>query len=298
MRNPYAPHEALVAPARPTAPLPRLAMGVVFTIMLFYSLIFCASALLGVLVPAETLTQYETTLRTGDSPMGVLANLYVFGLIVIALTITLRQIHARNLVSIIGNLERTRGQFLRVCAYLIGLNLTLIVLLPVDPETAPAPHMAVAQWVMLLPLALPAVLIQTSAEELVFRGYLQSQIAARFNRPMIWMGVPAAAFGLLHYDTATLGDNAALVGLWAAAFGLAAADLTARSGTLGPAIALHFMNNVTAILLAAPEGDFDGLALYTYPFSLDDADAIWIWAPVNLMMLFVSWLAARLAIRR
>lgn len=298
MRNSYAPHEALVAPARPTATLPRLAIGVVFTIVLFYSLIFCISALLGALVPAETIARYDTVLRTGDSPFGVLANLYIFGLMVIALTITLHQVHARNLPSIIGDLDQAKTQFLRVCAYLIGLNLVLLVLLPVDSDTAPTQNMAFAQWLILLPLALPAVLVQTGAEELVFRGYLQSQIAARFGRPVIWMGCPALAFGLLHYDTATLGDNAALVGLWAVAFGVAAADLTARSGTLGPAVALHFMNNVAAILIASAEGDFDGMALYTFPFSLDDSDAIWVWAPVNLMMLFVSWLVARLAIRR
>jgi len=77
-----------------------------------------------------------------------------------------------------------------------------------------------------------------------------------------------------------------------------AADITARAGTLGPAIALHFMNNFAAILLTAPQGNFDGLALYTVPISLTDGSSIWAWAPVEFMVLFCSWLTARIAIRR
>lgn len=298
MRDSYEPYEALVAPARPTSALPRLAMGIVFTIILFYSLIFCLSALLSVVFPGDTLARYDTTLRTGDSPVGVLANLYIFGLAAIALAIALRQVHARDLLSIIGDYALAKAQFVRVCLYLLGLHLLLLVVLPSHPDTVPVPRMNLANWLILLPLALPAVLVQTGTEELVFRGYLQSQLAARYTQRAVWMIVPALLFGLLHYDTAAMGDNAPLVMLWATAFGVAAADLTARSGNLGPAIALHFMNNVAAILVAAPEGSFDGLALYTHPFSLDDPEAVWTWAPVDLMVLFLSWLTARIAIRR
>ncbi|MEM6480210.1 MAG: CPBP family intramembrane glutamic endopeptidase [Pseudomonadota bacterium] len=298
MRNAYRPYETLVAPARPTAALSRLAVGVVFTIILFYSLIFCLSAFLGVVFPGDTLARYDTTLRTGDSPVGVLANLYVFGLAAIALAISLRQIHARDVVSIIGDIKLAKTQFSRICLYLAGLHLFLNALLPTHPDAVPVSNMRVADWLLLLPLALPAVLVQTGTEELVFRGYLQSQLAARYANRIVWMSVPAIVFGFLHYDTATMGDNALLITAWATAFGLAAADLTARSGTLGPAVAMHFINNVAAILLIAPEGNFDGLALYTYPFGLDDTDAVWIWAPIDLMVLFLSWLTARLAIRR
>lgn len=298
MRDSYEPYEALVAPARPTAALSRLALGLVFTIILFYSLIFCLSALLGLVFSGDTLARYDAALRTGESPLGVMANLYVFGLAAIALTITLRHIHARDILSVIGDLGLAKAQFIRICLYLASLHLVLMVVLPAHPDAVPTPNMNLSDWLILLPLALPAVLVQTGTEELFFRGYLQSQLAARYAQRIIWMGVPALVFGLLHYDTATMGDNALLVTLWATAFGVAVADLTARSGTLGPAVALHFMNNVGAILLAAPDGNFDGLALYTYPFSLDDADAVWIWAPIDMMVLFISWLCARIAIRR
>ncbi|MEM7074971.1 MAG: type II CAAX endopeptidase family protein [Pseudomonadota bacterium] len=297
MRDPYAAFEALVAPARPSATLPRLIIGTVLTVVLFFSLIYCVSALLTVLSSAETLQRYDTALATGNTPLGVLANLYVFALVIIALAITLKQVHGRTLQSVIGDLNRARTQFLRVIWFLVILHLVLMVLLPGNPRAEPEPNMDLSRWLVFLPLALPAILIQTSAEELAFRGYLQSQLAARFAHPVIWLTVPAILFGLLHYDTITQGDNAGVVLLWATAFGLASADITARAGTLGPAIALHFMNNGAAILVAAPTGNFDGLALYTYPFSLDDAGSLWIWAPVDLMVLFISWLVTRLALR-
>jgi len=80
-------------------------------------------------------------------------------------------------------------------------------------------------------------------------------------------------------------------------FGIVAGDLTARFGTLGPATALHFINNFSAILIAAPDGMFDGLALYSYPFALDDTRAITAMMPVDLLVLFCGWLAIRLSLR-
>ena len=76
------------------------------------------------------------------------------------------------------------------------------------------------------------------------------------------------------------------------------ADLTARAGTLGPAIAVHFVNNVTAILIVSMPDNLSGLALYLSPFSLADTEAVRAWLPVDFGFMLVSWLTARLAIRR
>ncbi|MGR3467619.1 MAG: hypothetical protein ACU0CI_07035, partial [Shimia sp.] len=46
-------------------------------------------------------------------------------------------------------------------------------------------------WLILLPVALILVALQTGAEEIAFRGYLQSALAARFASPVIWMGIPS-----------------------------------------------------------------------------------------------------------
>ena len=297
MRNAYRPHDALVEPARPSSAVIRLILGSVLIVVLVLSLLFSLSALLSVFLPARLWDELAVMLESGATPAGVITNLYIFGLVIIALAIAARAVHGRSLPSLIGNWSLARYHFARVCLYLFGLQVALGLLMPTPTDMTPEPNLSFSYWLTLMPLALPALLIQTGAEELVFRGYLQSQLAARFADPRIWIFVPSAVFGLLHYDPVVNGDATWLVVAWAALFGLAAADLTARTGTLGAAVALHFMNNFYAIFLVAPANNFDGLALYTFPFALDDMDALWLWAPLDLMLIFVSWLAARLALR-
>ena len=151
---------------------------------------------------------------------------------------------------------------------------------------------------MVLPIALLAVLVQSSAEEIIFRGYLQQQLGARFRSPWVWMVVPSVLFALAHYDPQAAGENVWLIVIWAGFFGAAMADLTARAGNLGPAIAVHFVNNALALLVVALPDQLGGAALYLLPFGLSDVEAMRAWMPVDFVTTFVMWLVARLAIRR
>src|SRR6056297_1317467 len=293
----YAPHDELITPARSSAHPARLLAGVALTTILFLVLSSGFSALLQALIGPTAWQALSPALQTGSSPIAVLINLFVFGLLIIALAAALRVAHRRALGSLLGPVGPAIRQFRRVAVALIGL-LVVVIFLPTGDALRLVPNLPFGLWLLFLPVGLLAVLVQTTAEELAFRGYLQSQLAARFPHPLIWMGVPSALFALLHLDPSAHGDNTWLVVIWAGCFGLAAADLTARSGTLAPAIALHFVNNLNAILIAAPKGYFDGLALYVYPFSLQDSDGVWAWFPADLMMLGCGWLAARVALRR
>ena len=158
--------------------------------------------------------------------------------------------------------------------------------------------MPFGRWAALLPLSLAALLIQVSAEEILFRGYLQQQLAARFDSPLIWMLVPSVLFAAGHYVPSEAGENALMIALWAAVFGCLMADLTARAGTLGPAIAVHLANNVVAILLISVTDSMNGLALYVSVEATSDPALVRAWLPVDFAMMLVSWLAARLALRR
>ena len=71
--------------------------------------------------------------------------------------------------------------------------------------------------------------------------------------------------------------------------------VTARAGTLGPAIAVHFFNNVVAIVIVSMPDSLSGLSLFLSPFSMTDAEEVRAWLPVDFAMMVVSWLAARLA---
>jgi membrane protease YdiL (CAAX protease family) len=292
----YAAHETLVAPARPSASLRRLAAGVMLTAAVFFMLgLLYARALPHLFGPARW-AEVAPGIAAATTPEGVLINLFTFALLLVALALGLRMVHRRGFLGLIGPVPRALGQFRRALVAM-GLLYAVLLVLPLPEAHAPVRNMATGTWLAFLPVALVALFLQVLAEEAVFRGYLQSQLAARFASPRIWLGLPSAGFGLLHLDFASQGEMAWAVAAWATLFGLAAGDLTARFGTLGPAVALHLLNNFAAILLAAPKGQFDGLALYAYPFALSDRAAMLAMMPADLLTLLCAWLAIRLALR-
>ncbi|MFU8778689.1 MAG: CPBP family intramembrane glutamic endopeptidase [Roseovarius sp.] len=293
----YAAHEILVGPARATAHPARLLAGIALGVPVFVALSVGYAALLPLIFGPKAWAEIAPGIETASTPQGVLINLFVFGLLILALGLSLHLVHRRGLWTIIGPRALALRQFARAMGVMLLLYGALLFL-PMPEGMDPVANLPASQWLMLLPLALTGLLLQVFAEELVFRGYLQSQLAARFASPLVWMVLPSLGFALLHYDPANLGPNAWLVVAWAATFGLAAADLTARAGTLGPATALHFVNNFSAIMIAAPRGQFDGLALYAYPFTVDNAEALWVMMPIELLVLICGWLAIRLSLRR
>lgn len=266
--------------------------GAVLVVLLFLPLAFIYAGFMPLLLGIGS----AQSLSYGGTPLAVVLLLFEFAFLIVALGIVLRLLHQRGIPSLVGPISLAIAQFIRCALYLVPLYLLLLVV-PLPESYALSANLAFGLWLAWLPLALICVMIQITAEELIFRGYLQSQLAGRFRHPLIWIALPSLLFGLVHYDTAIAGDNAWMLAAWATLFGLAAADLTARSGTLGPALALHFVNNVFAILVTAPSGDLDGLALYTFPLSLDDTALTWTVLPVETLFTICAWLTARLALR-
>ncbi|MBQ0806077.1 MAG: CPBP family intramembrane metalloprotease [Sulfitobacter sp.] len=293
----YAAHRDFIAPAVPTAALWRvfvgfLAASAVYLLLnnLFFTLVF---NLLG----SQDGSFYDDLL-TGKTPVAMFILLGSFGLMTVGIVLVARVLHKRSLSSLIGPMSLAVPQFGMVVRMLVIVGAITFVLPPWGFGEDNVSNMPLGKWVLLLPLSLVAVFIQVSAEEIVFRGYVQQQLAARFKSPLVWMVLPSVLFALGHYLPEEAGGNAVTIALWAAVFGILMADLTARAGSLGPAIAVHFCNNVTAILITSLPDNLSGLALYVTPFGMEDTEALRAWLPVDFALMFVSWLAARLAIRR
>lgn len=293
----YKAHEALVAPARATAQLWRLIIGV----------ILIAGT---VLLASQFISQTLITFFGGDvfgaltgmdgrgSQLSVLYLLSSFGLLTLGVTVALRVAHHRGFLAVLGHWPLFRQQFIAVLTMLFLINLAIVVLPPWSVGAPIAPNVPFSDWLLVLPFAVAAILVQVSAEEIFFRGYLQQQLAARFASPAIWLFVPSALFGLGHYMPEIAGENALILAVWAGLFGLAMADVTARAGTLGPAVAIHFMHNAIAILFVSVEDNLSGLSLYYLQIDLEDVDAVRALFPIEFMTILLSWLGARLAIRR
>lgn len=295
--RPYPAHEALVAPARKAPQVWRLLMGVVLVAAVY---LICNRLLFTTLrqVSGEDADAFFAALANGTTPLAMLVLLASFGFMTFGVAVAVRLAHARGFLSVLGDLALLRRQFVKVFAALVLLHVAVALLPPWSVGPALEPNMAPGRWLLLLPLTLLAILIQISAEEVFFRGYLQQQLAARFASPLIWMVLPAALFGAGHYMPVAAGENAFLIALWAGMFGVLMADLTARAGTLGPAFAVHFLNNLTAIAIVSLPGELSGLSLFLAPFSMSDTAEMRAWLPVDFAMMFLMWLAARLALRR
>lgn len=286
----YPAYESLIAPARARPQLWRLAAGLVLTGAIYMLL------LLGLFSLDLGNDMSVMGGGLGRTPASAVALLASFACVYPGLWLALRWLHRRRLRTLFGPgraMLRDGGRVMVVALALYGISLVL----PGPDSVAPEPNLAIGTWLGWLVPGLLALAVQITAEELVFRGYVQSQLAARFRSPLVWLVLPALGFGLLHYNPADAGDNAPWLLLPAIAFGLLAADLTARCGNLGPALALHFLNNFAALLLLAPGEEMSGLALYRLPIEMSDPGLL-SQLPVEIGLLFILWLAARVALRR
>lgn len=293
---PYAAHETLVAPARRRPELWRLLAGL--------ALIAVVTIGLGIVFRGTLATVFRLRpdlaidLARSNTPGALLLMLYSYAFVIVAVVVAARMIHDRGLVSLIGPTDLALRQFGKVIGLLLLVNLAMFLLPPYGGEGELVRNLDTRTWLALLPLSLGAILVQTASEELLFRGYLQQALAARFRSPLIWMLVPALLFGIGHYQPTAAGDNAWVIVLWTLCFGVISADLTARAGTLGPAIALHMVNNATALLLVSLPGPQSGLSLATLPYGMDDQQNLSLYLVLDFAFLLIGWLAARIAIRR
>lgn len=290
----YRAHAAFVAPARARPDLWRLLLGLILT-MVVYALgigaIFLGIAAVSGLDGAQT---WMLAMADGTGPTGTLLLLATFIGMALGPMIAVRLLHARPARGLFGPRSRTLRDFcvvLLICAAVYAVS----SLLPL-PGAPPQPNLEPAIWFSFLPLAIMGVLLQTGAEEILFRGYLQQQLAARFASPVMWMVLPSALFALLHYQPDIMGDNTWLMIGAVFVFSLLAADLTAVTGSIGAAWGMHFANNALAILVVSADGPLSGLALYTAPISpaspeirplflLDIATTIALWGVIRIVLI-------------
>ncbi len=290
----YHPHDEFADPARPRAEPWRTALGMILIYVAHIGLVlFCFTLLAGVIGEDRAQSAFDGIFFSSQTTAESLLLLGSFSFLILAVSLVTMQLHGRAPSSLTGPPRLALAHFLWVLRAL-AILFAVLWFLPMDVDLNR--NLTPGRWLLLLPLSVTVLLIQATAEEMLFRGYLQQQLAARFRAPAIWMGLPSAIFAWGHFSVDQAGQNAGFAALWAGLFALAAADLTARTGTIGAAVALHFANNAGAILLVSLRGPVSGLSLYTYPFGID-APQVLPFLIVDLGVLLVSWLAARLALQ-
>jgi membrane protease YdiL (CAAX protease family) len=92
---------------------------------------------------------------------------------------------------------------------------------------------------LMVPMLLVAGVLAAAAEELFFRGFVQTRLAARWNRSRA-IAMTAAGFAVFHLDP--------VHGAFAFAVGLFLGWVTELAASIRPAIAAHVANNVVSLL--------------------------------------------------
>lgn len=269
---------------------------VMASVILYFGFVLLVAPVLTVWAYSPRITENPAiadAFYTGSTPLAVRWNLALFAVYVVLLYGVVRLLHRMTLAPLIGPPAAALRAGVMVALWLTPLY--VFALAPSIRDPSVIQQMAVADWIGILPLTLPLMFVQIGAEELVFRGYLQSHLAALSHRPVVWMVVPSVLFGLIHYDGTQPAYSAWAYVVWATALGLVCADVTARHGSLGPALAIHAVNNFFAIFVLAADDWLYGAALYLWPTN----GAPWVpWVPYEALFLLCVWLAARLALRR
>lgn len=258
----YPRFAPMIAAARPYPALWRLFLGVVTVIAL--AAIWMALLFGGFLAfSQQPVSEAAIALMEPPEPRPIVTSLFLLMIGGLGLgTIAAARIwQKRRPGTLFGPRVGTLRNFGQAAALSLAVMLVLGAMTLPFIET-PAPNLDPARWLLWLPLALAALAIQTGSEELLFRGYLQSQLAARFRSPLVWLFLPAVLFALLHVQPGlTLPHTLTLITV-TFMFGLLAGDLTARTGNIGAAWGFHFANNALIILFVSNEPALQGLSLF------------------------------------
>ncbi|TVP72870.1 MAG: CPBP family intramembrane metalloprotease [Rhodobacteraceae bacterium] len=285
-----------VAPARLRPQLWRLLIGLALMMAIYMAWMGLVFGAVWLAQGGGALDAAFTRVGTGATPTGLILLLLTFTGMALGVFAATRWLHKRSIASLFGPKHIVLRDFA------LGFGILAIFALPgilwFFLTLDLTPNISLSVWLIFLPLALIGLLIQTGAEELVFRGYMQQQLAARFASRWVWMVLPSVVFGLVHYAPSEMGDSVWLIVFVTGFFGLIMADLTARSGSLGLAWGLHFANNLFAILLFTTGEALDGLALYRLPFSVRDTDQILPMLLIDIFGMILVWAACRYALRK
>jgi len=252
------------ASARTT--LPRLLAGVAI-IVVFWVLSTLAVIVAGMFVHARLARAGGTAPDMAGflaTPAGVVTALGSFAGIWIGAWIAMRLLHGEKLSALFGNSRRIGwGGFAKgfLAVFLTSL-LSEVLFYALEPKISRG-SISIAWWLAALaPVALLA-LLQTSAEELLFRAYLPRGLARRFASPVVWAVLPVLVFTGLHWNAAStpLMNAAGLltIGVFAALLML----LVYATGNLGASMGAHLANNLFGFLLISHQEAYNAFALFT-----------------------------------
>jgi uncharacterized protein len=186
-----------------------------------------------------------------DSVAGFMAIMLASVFFLVGIFLSMRFIHRRSMRTLItparhldwGRISQGFG---------IWFALAAIISL-VEAGLYPGRYVLTFEPVRLLPFAVLAMIfipIQTTTEELFFRGYILQGVGLHVRNIWVLSAISGILFGLPHLLNPEASVNYPLMGLYYFAFGFALAYITLRDGRLELALGAHAANNLFTVLIA------------------------------------------------
>jgi len=259
--------ENFVAPAVPSAAIWRLILGLV-AIFVIYILGILATGMAAVAGDPDNPERAVMALMEGNTRFALGLILFSFTGAIVGIVLATWIVHRRNPLTLFGPLRPMAKHFLIALAVFCVIQAIIYSGWAYFYDgTVQRPFSSVLAF---LPIAAVLVLIQTGAEELLFRGYLMQQLGARFRNPIIWFLLPPVAFGLMHYNPEMMGDLTWVAIIAITLTGILWTDLTRVTGNIGAAWGWHFANNFMLMNFLGNAGELNGFVWMTTPYEVSD----------------------------
>jgi membrane protease YdiL (CAAX protease family) len=261
------PENPFASPPEPIVPSPRPRVWTVWLVFVLSQVVNLWVVV--VLLLALTFLQYapgshapgrmsQAVLEVSQSPLGLLSTVSATMILfagAAAVAAALSPVPWRERLRLRRPTISPPGVLVHICGVLgIGLvfgSLMALDLLPQSPALTELGHLIEGlTGPTLLAFVLVIGIAPGIAEELLFRGYIQTRFSQRWGpgQGIFWTSV---LFGVMHMDL--------VHGMFAFALGLYLGYLTERTGSIRPAIICHAGNNVFSTLTTAWYVEYQGV---------------------------------------
>jgi len=288
--------DAYIQPARAKPQIWRLVVGLMVFFIIYIGFVICVTTFTRMLGWVG-MTDADMNLNTRPS---MTEGLFTFAGGLLGIWVVVKLLHGRKFATLLGPktsaLAPRSGvwrNFAIAAAVVFAVQASWMVATAL--YLGAVPNQPLMMVLVFLPLGALLLLVQTGAEELLFRGYLMQQLAARFKSPVIWIVLPSVVFGLIHYDPATMGDMVWYIIVALTVSGLVWADLTRITGNIGAAWGWHFMNNFMLLNFMTLPETLTGFAWKLTPFGTSDMTPLDMLPDIGVSV--AIWLVLRRLLR-
>ncbi|WP_162357001.1 CPBP family intramembrane glutamic endopeptidase [Metabacillus mangrovi] len=237
-------------------------LAVVLGFLLIGGIAYGLSLIMAIQLDGDSYFDIELGRSIGLSPyieFMLLNSVYLFWLL--GLFISVRFIHKRPLRSLVTHRDHVQwGRVFWGFGVFLGIYLLLNVAdllifqegFKVNPGTSPS------QFLLLFGLVLIFTPIQTTVEELFFRGFLAQWIGKGVRNPLLLSLIIALIFGSLHFANPEMSRSALFVGLEYLFAGFMLTYVAVKTGTAELSIGAHAANNIFLFLFFSDKQSVGG----------------------------------------